>query len=39
MNIGQVLQTHLGWAAKGVGEQLQRYIERELLGASSSRSS
>ena len=27
MNIGQILETHLGWAAKGVGEQLQRYIE------------
>jgi len=27
MNIGQILETHLGWAARGVGEQLQRYIE------------
>jgi len=27
MNIGQVLETHLGLAAKGLGEQLQKYIE------------
>ena len=27
MNIGQILESHLGWAAKGVGEQLQRYID------------
>jgi DNA-directed RNA polymerase subunit beta len=27
MNIGQILETHLGWAAKGVGERLQKYIE------------
>jgi len=27
MNVGQVLETHLGWAAKGLGEQLARLIE------------
>jgi DNA-directed RNA polymerase subunit beta len=27
MNIGQILETHLGWAARGVGEQIQKYIE------------
>jgi DNA-directed RNA polymerase subunit beta len=27
MNVGQVLETHLGWAAKGIGEQLARLIE------------
>jgi DNA-directed RNA polymerase subunit beta len=27
MNIGQILETHLGWAAKGVGERLTKYIE------------
>ncbi|MCP3104327.1 DNA-directed RNA polymerase subunit beta [Myxococcus sp. K15C18031901] len=27
MNIGQILETHLGWAAKGTGEALQRYVE------------
>ncbi len=27
MNIGQILETHLGWAAKGLGEQLNRMIE------------
>jgi len=35
MNVGQVLETHLGWAAKGLGEQLARmleaYKERETL--------
>jgi DNA-directed RNA polymerase subunit beta len=32
MNIGQILETHLGWAAKGVGEQLQRYIDQNYSG-------
>ncbi|WP_257459033.1 DNA-directed RNA polymerase subunit beta [Archangium lipolyticum] len=32
MNIGQILETHLGWAAKGVGEQLQRYIDENYSG-------
>ncbi|PTL76332.1 DNA-directed RNA polymerase subunit beta [Vitiosangium sp. GDMCC 1.1324] len=32
MNIGQILETHLGWAAKGVGEQLQKYIEENYSG-------
>jgi len=27
MNVGQVLETHLGWAAKGIGEQLARLLE------------
>ncbi|MBP8644517.1 MAG: DNA-directed RNA polymerase subunit beta [Syntrophobacteraceae bacterium] len=27
MNVGQVLEIHLGWAAKGLGEQLARMIE------------
>ncbi|MGQ0800653.1 MAG: DNA-directed RNA polymerase subunit beta [Pseudomarimonas sp.] len=27
MNIGQVLETHLGWAAKGLGEKIQRMLE------------
>lgn len=27
MNVGQVMETHLGWAAKGLGEQLARMIE------------
>ena len=26
MNVGQILETHLGWAAKGLGEKLIRYI-------------
>jgi len=32
MNIGQILETHLGWAARGTGEQLQRYIEEHYSG-------
>jgi DNA-directed RNA polymerase subunit beta len=27
MNIGQILETHLGWAAKGLGEKIKRMIE------------
>ncbi|MEJ2364284.1 MAG: DNA-directed RNA polymerase subunit beta [Deltaproteobacteria bacterium] len=27
MNVGQVLETHLGWAAKGIGEQLAHLVE------------
>jgi DNA-directed RNA polymerase subunit beta len=28
MNIGQILETHLGWAARGLGDQIQKTIER-----------
>ncbi|MEJ5375639.1 MAG: DNA-directed RNA polymerase subunit beta [bacterium] len=27
MNVGQVLETHLGWAAKGLGEQVGRLLD------------
>ncbi len=27
MNVGQILETHLGWAAKGMGEQIGRMID------------
>ncbi|GHE44765.1 DNA-directed RNA polymerase subunit beta [Vulcaniibacterium thermophilum] len=27
MNIGQILETHLGWAAKGLGQKIQRMLE------------
>ncbi|MEI6805809.1 MAG: DNA-directed RNA polymerase subunit beta, partial [Myxococcaceae bacterium] len=27
MNVGQILETHLGWAAKGLGEKLNRMLE------------
>lgn len=27
MNVGQVLETHLGWAAKGLGEQIGKLID------------
>jgi DNA-directed RNA polymerase subunit beta len=29
MNIGQVLETHLGWAAKGLGEKIQRMVDEQ----------
>jgi DNA-directed RNA polymerase subunit beta len=30
MNVGQVLETHLGWAAKGLGQQLAEMLEDYL---------
>ncbi|MBC7660327.1 MAG: DNA-directed RNA polymerase subunit beta [Chitinophagaceae bacterium] len=27
MNVGQILETHLGWAAKGLGEKLQTFLD------------
>ena len=30
MNVGQILETHLGWAAKGLGEALNRMIEENF---------
>jgi DNA-directed RNA polymerase subunit beta len=32
MNIGQILETHLGFAARGVGERLQKFIEEKWSG-------
>jgi len=29
MNIGQILETHLGWAARCLGEQLQRFVDEK----------
>ncbi len=29
MNVGQILETHLGWAAKGLGEQIGALLERQ----------
>jgi DNA-directed RNA polymerase subunit beta len=29
MNVGQVLETHLGWAAKGLGKKIQDMLARE----------
>lgn len=28
MNIGQILETHLGWAARSLGEQLSTFVEK-----------
>ena len=33
MNVGQILEAHLGWAAKGLGEQLQQMMEKEFSTA------
>lgn len=30
MNVGQILETHLGWGAKELGRQLNEYIEKEF---------
>ncbi len=27
MNIGQILETHLGWAGRGLGEQIQKHLD------------
>src|SRR5690606_19312126 len=29
MNIGQILETHLGWAAKGLGRKIQNMLEAQ----------
>ncbi|HBA32572.1 MAG TPA: DNA-directed RNA polymerase subunit beta, partial [Gammaproteobacteria bacterium] len=29
MNVGQVLETHLGWAAKGIGQKINRMLEAQ----------
>ena len=29
MNVGQILETHLGWAAKGIGEKINEMLEAE----------
>ena len=30
MNVGQVLETHLGWAAKGLGEKLNQFVDENF---------
>jgi DNA-directed RNA polymerase subunit beta len=30
MNIGQILEVHLGWAAKGMGEKLNKMVEQHV---------
>ncbi|MBI3752971.1 MAG: DNA-directed RNA polymerase subunit beta [Deltaproteobacteria bacterium] len=30
MNVGQILETHLGWAARKLGEQLADYMEKDF---------
>ena len=33
MNVGQVLEAHLGWAAKGLGHKIQQMIEEQKAAA------
>ncbi len=33
MNVGQVLEIHLGWAAKGLGDQINKLLEEQKLEA------
>ena len=33
MNVGQILETHLGWAAAGLGRQVREVLEASLGGA------
>ena len=33
MNVGQILETHLGWAARELGEQLQKVLDKHGLKA------
>ncbi len=33
MNVGQVLETHLGWAARGVGERINEMLEEQKKAA------
>jgi DNA-directed RNA polymerase subunit beta len=30
MNVGQILETHLGWGARSLGRQLQAFVERKF---------
>jgi DNA-directed RNA polymerase subunit beta len=33
MNVGQILETHLGWAAKGIGHRIGAMLERQARAA------
>ena len=33
MNVGQILETHLGWAAKGVGDKIQQMLDEQTSEA------
>jgi len=30
MNVGQIMEAHLGWAARGLGEQIQQMMDKEF---------
>jgi len=38
MNVGQVLETHLGWAAKGLGEKIGKMLDQQESGIADLRS-
>ncbi len=33
MNIGQVLETHLGWAVHGIGQQINRLVQQQAIAS------
>jgi DNA-directed RNA polymerase subunit beta len=33
MNVGQILETHLGWAAKGIGLRIGEMLDRHVKSA------
>jgi DNA-directed RNA polymerase subunit beta len=33
MNVGQILETHLGWGARGLGAQIQRHLDQNYSAA------
>ena len=33
MNVGQILETHLGWAAAGLGRQIGEVLDRSSAGS------
>ena len=30
MNIGQILETHLGWASKGIGDKINKMLQQNI---------
>ena len=39
MNVGQLLETHLGWAAKGIGSKIGRMLQEQAAIAGSAQAS
>jgi len=34
MNVGQILETHLGWASRGLGKQIEQMLNAVSVGES-----